>query len=166
MTNLGNTIRRFGIDALILVLAIVGCILLIRPDFLLSKSLLSATSFISILGVVACMIALMGRVTVDLFRERQRSRARTMEIRKQAFKIAKLRQQAKDKAQLNKPEFSQRLQDFTGKQLDVESSQEPAKSKAEYWEACGLEFGTAAPRPIEFFRMLLHRISKLVRFAK
>jgi len=165
MTNHVNPVRRYFIDAFILVLVIVGFVLLIRPDFLLNRSLLSAASFTSVLGIVACVVALMARVIVDLVRGRQSNLALKAELRKQAFKNARLRQKAKDKAQLNKPDFSKRLQDFTGEQT-AGATFEQAKSKAKFWQASHLEIGPTPPRPIEFFRVLLQRISKYVGFSK
>ena len=82
-------------------------------------------------------------------------------------KREKLRQQASAQAQLSKRKFAERLQDFTGVQLgDDRELGSNAKSKAEFWRAEWVDFDVKPPRPTEFFRMLLHRISKLVRFAK
>ena len=192
-----HPIRRFFIDALILFAALIGFAILLRPDSLQSDSFISAVSILSVIGINACLLVFFVKIVSGFLADRRLYRAKKKELRKQAFKNAKLRQkanvqaqlnkptfdkrlqsfaarqafknaklrqQANVQAQLNKPAFDERLQGFTGRQLESESS--PVKSKAEFWEASDLELGPTPPRSIEFFRMLLQRISKYVGFAK
>lgn len=103
----------------------------------------------------------------DNRRVKQRNKARI-------FAEMKLRQaqrsRASVEAQLNKPKFEDRLENFMGSQTTISPNQilesTKAKSRASFWQAENLIPESTPARPIEFFRMLLHRISKLVSLSK
>ena len=162
MENPLRPFRRFFINVAFLAAVLLTLALVTGAELMLDSSFLSASSIVLALGVVGFMAV----VLMDLYVQRQHYRARKKEFRKFALKNAKLRQRANIQAQLNKPEFERRLENFTGVQSEIDTAMEPAKSKAEFWEASDLDLGPTAPRPIEFFRVLLQRISKYVGFAK
>ena len=60
-------------------------------------------------------------------------------------------------AQLRKPSFESRLQNFSG---GTHSNKEPA-SRMNFWKADEVEFKYLPPKPIELIRAALIRLKKL-----
>lgn len=94
-------------------------------------------------------------------RTKKRNKARvlaTMKLR------SKRRSQEVIEAQLKKPEFTDRLENFIG--APIPKTESPVESRASFWQAKDVAPVKTPARPAEFFRMLLQRISKLVSFSK
>lgn len=76
----------------------------------------------------------------------------------------RMRIQASDKAQLEKKEFDERLQQFLGGCNLADRNVEPFESKMPYWQSTSFGFGNGKmPKPIEAIRELLMRIHRLIR---
>jgi len=89
--------------------------------------------------------------------------ARRREILEYRRMVVRERERQNVTAQLSKPEFEDRLAAFVS---NVDATQEPLSpdepfiSKAKFWQR--EPFGTPTPpRPIEYIRQLLHRLSSL-----
>ena len=163
--NRSNPNRRYLIDLVVLTFSVAAFIIMLRPELLVNESLVSVVLFAAFAFAILGLFFWMFRITLEI--DEQRQLATKEQLQKLRLKREKLRRQANLKAQLKKPEFAERLQNFTGVQLgDDQELGSNAKSKAEFWRAEWVDFDVKPPRPTEFFRMLLHRISKLVRFAK
>lgn len=82
-------------------------------------------------------------------------------LRRQRRKIAKVRQKKSLEAQLAKPDFETRLQNFTR----LPCGQESFVPKAKFWQA-ETDYEPSRPRSISFIRRLLIRIAKHVNKSR
>ena len=101
------------------------------------------------------------QVPIDQMRREDQARYRR--------KLARERAEANRIAQLNKPDFAVRLNQFvanveSGSEHASEPDNEPFVSRAKFWQ-CEPFHERTLPKPIEFIRRILQRIAKTVHGA-
>ena len=99
--------------------------------------------------------------TIHQMRREQQARYRR--------RLARERAEANQIAQLNKPDFDVRLNQFvanvkTADEFPSQDDNEPFVSRAKFWQ-CEPFHERTLPKPIEFIRRILQRISKAVHGA-
>lgn len=121
-------------------------------------------SFMAGFILTACFFVF---VTVVRLIDNHKIKQRQIALRKAAMVVrAKRRARESVAAQLAKPAFDARLQRFTGTSDSSSNKIKEFKSHTNFWQANELQLEPKPARPMEFFRVLLQRISKLVTLSR
>ena len=117
-------------------------------------------SFFTFALIFACLLTLL-YIVFRICLKYESSKARRVRRRYERKRLTTLRRKQSLEAQLNKPDFESRLQNFTG----TPATEEPFVSKAVFWQLEN-DYQPSRPRSTSFIRNLLIRISKYVNKSK
>jgi len=128
---------------------------------LLGQFALQLVSIAFVAGTIAMFahVAIQFRKTFSIHNGQSKKQKELRRIRRAA--AAKVKHQQSLRAQLTKPDFETRLENFTREKI----VDEPFVSKAKFWQL-DTEYQKDSPRSVSFFRILLMRISKYVNKSK
>ena len=162
--------NRLGIIAIVGAFGVVIAVTLRDATFLaatidgfseLTVALIQLAGVAFFLWFIVVVGQLVFQIVNNTFAYRKDLKNQKEERRRCRSRVRKRQQQQNLEAQLNKPDFGSRLQNFTGEPV----AEKPYVPQAEFWQLES-DHQPSRPRSISLIRSLLMRISKYVNKSK